>query len=335
MRCCGLPQADLVAPNAAEHRPCGCHRRAVVAVGVASYVYLAMPVTIDSFDASMYQRLPPMTLEHALALGGALLERVPQEAPSHVLRTRERLRAVVLEGREALTIRLRERPPAYTKDEVALDTAADALWATLRSRLEAWRAFEHAALGATKGAASRRNRTATMLAGAAKKAERARCLLERIYGPRGLAFLQTSYFEQCEAMSALLRLIEEDDLTADLTELAGEEWMVALTLVQGRYEAMVQKRMGRSRGNSGDLNRLRLRLHRSILRYNTAILTMLDEDDPESLEIVTEALRPLAIVRDRKRKRVRSSEEENVEGEDALENDLASRTPGRLRSVSV
>lgn len=282
---------------------------------------VAMAVTIDSFDYSSYQRLPPMTLEHALALGGALLERIPNEAPVHVRRTGERLRAMVAEGREALTVRLREDAPAYTADEVALDGAADALWVTLRSRLEAWLVFEHTALAGVAGKNTRKHRTGNELAAGAQNAARARRLLDRIYGPRGVAFVQVSYAEQCEAMSALLRLIEEDDLTGDVTELVGEAWLAALTLVQARYEAMVQRRMGRMRSNSGDLAQLRLHLHRTILRYNTAVLAMLDEDDPASLERVNEALRPCMVVRSRRRKRARAEEAE-VEGEEVLVDDF-------------
>lgn len=265
-----------------------------------------MAVTLDSFDYSMYQRLPPMTLEHALALGSALLERVPDDAPLHVRRTAERLEGIVSDGREALTIRLREGAPAYTADEVAVDTATDALWATLRSRLEAWLVFEQPAFD-TSMSTSRRDRAAKAIIEARRNAVRARRLLDRIYGPRGLTFVQISYFEQCEAMAALLRLIEEDGLTPDLTELAGETWWTALHHVQVRYEAMVQKRMGRNRVNSEDLTQVRLRLHRCILRYTAAVLTMLDEEEPTSLGVVMAALRPFTIVRKR-RKRTRPEE---------------------------
>lgn len=265
-----------------------------------------MAVTIDSFDYTMYQRLPPMTLEHALALGSALLERVPGNAPLHVRRTAERLEGIVAEGREALTIRLREGAPAYTAHEVAVDTAVDALWATLRSRLEGWLVFEQPAFDASMGP-SRRDRAAKSLTDARRNAVRARRLLDRIYGPRGLTFIQTSYFEQCEAMAALLRLIDEDGLTEDLLELAGEAWWTALHHMQGRYAAMVQKRMGRPQATSRDLAQLRLRLHRCILRYTAALLTMIDEDEPVSLDVVLDALRPFTLVRKR-RKRTRPAE---------------------------
>lgn len=45
-------------------------------------------------------------------------------------------------------------------------------------------------------------------------------------------------------MATLLRLIDEDELRADLDELVGDSWLVTLTLVQERYEAMVHAKLG-------------------------------------------------------------------------------------------
>ena len=120
-----------------------------------------MVTTFETFDFDRYQRAPRLTFEGALALGAALLERRPAKAPAHVIRTAERLGSVVAEGREALTVRLRETGTTYSPDEMSLDMAADALWSTLRSRLEGWLVFEHPGFVPLVEATGRRSRTAS------------------------------------------------------------------------------------------------------------------------------------------------------------------------------
>ena len=96
---------------------------------------------------------------------------------------------------------------------------------------------------------------------------------------------------------------------------------------------MVQKRLGRTHVNSGDLTQFRIRLHRCILRYTAAVLTMIDEDEPASLSVVMEALRPFTIVR-KKRKRMRA-EEGYEDGEVALEDELSVPVEGSEEPEAV
>jgi hypothetical protein len=181
--------------------------------------------------------------------------------------------------------------------ETMLDGAADSLWSALRNRLDTWGVFEHPGLAGVLQAHGRRSATAVALAQARKKAERARDLSGRLFGTDGLAFIRLPYPAQAESMASILRLIDEDGLTSSLDELAGPELMVALVTCQAQYEAMVAARMSRNGRKSGDLKGFLGKLQRAIARYTNAVLTLLDEDEPESLDLVLAALQPVELLR--------------------------------------
>lgn len=259
-----------------------------------------MTVSFATFDPAQYQSAPRLSAEGLIALSRALVNAQPSNAPAHAATTGSKLKRLLSEAESALTARRREVPVTDVAAEVALDAATDGLWAALRDRLDAWTAFEHPALdtllpkGKSKASPAR-----SSLATARKRAVRARKLAERVFGGEGLAFLRLPFAEQAEATAAVLRLLEEDDLVAELQELAGEELVSALFLVQERYEAMVAGRAVREQTRTVDLGELRNRLLRAISAHASAWLSTVDEDEPASLETAVAALTPIAVARSR------------------------------------
>lgn len=257
-----------------------------------------MAPSFTSFDPAQYQSAPRLSTEGVVALARALVDSQPHEAPAHAANTGKKLKRLVSEAESALTERRREAPSADGPAEVLLDQATDGLWVALRDRLAAWAAFEHPSLDALlpKGKA-KASPGRSSLAAARKRAVRARKLSERVFGAEGLAFLRLPYAEQAEATAALLRFLEEDELVAELQELAGEELVTTLFLVQERYEAMVAGRAVREDARSVDLGELRNKLLRAISAHASAWLSTVDDDEPDSLEPVVAALRPIAVAR--------------------------------------
>jgi len=254
-------------------------------------------ITFETFDPSLYQRMGRLDAVEALALGRALIELCPKDASPQVDRIADKLDRLVSEGETMLTTRRRESIPMDLSLEVLFDALADSLWSTLRTRLDGWGVFEHRGMAGMLQAHGKRSATAVALARARKQAERAREVSGRLFGAEGLAFIRLPYPAQARSMASILRLIEEDSLAPVIDELAGPELMVALVACQVQYEAMVKTRMSRTERKSGHFGVLVGKLRRLLARYVNAVLTLLDEDEPESLEVVLGALQPIEVHR--------------------------------------
>jgi hypothetical protein len=270
-------------------------------------------ISFESFDPSYYQRMGRLDILEALALGRALLELCPQDASPQVDRIAGKLERLVSEGESMLTTRRRESAPTDHTVEVLLDMLADSLWSTLRTRLDGWSVFEHRGMASVLPAHGRRSATAVALALARKRAGRARALSARLFGAEGLAFIRLPYPAQARSMASILRLIEEDGLAPAIDELAGPELMIALVACQAQYEAMVTARMSRTDRKTVHFGLLGGKLRRLLDRYVNAVLTLLDEDEPESLALVVAALQPIEVLRAQSSRGLGRLEEEDVE----------------------
>ncbi len=253
--------------------------------------------TFETFDPSFYQRMGRLDTLEALALGRALLELRPEDASSQIDRIADKLEGIVLEGEAMLTTRHRESAPTDHSSEVLLDAVADSLWSTLRTRLDGWSVFEHRGMASLLQAHGKRSMTAVALALARTKAEQALDVSSRLFGAQGLAFIRLPYPAQARQMASILRLIEEDGLGPAIDVLAGPELMIALVACQAQYEAMVTARLSRRDRRTGHFGVLAGKLRRLLTRYVNAVLTLLDEDEPESLELVVAALQPIEVLR--------------------------------------
>lgn len=254
-------------------------------------------ITFETFDPSYYQRMGRLDAIEALALGRAMLELWPQGASPQIDRIAGKLEQLVSEGETMLTTRRRESAPTDHSLEMLLDPLADSLWSTLRTRLDGWGVFEHRGMTGVLQGHGKRSAIAVALARARKQAVHARELSSRLFGAEGLAFIRLPYPAQARSMASILRLIEEDGLAPAIDELAGPELMVALVACQAQYEAMVKARMSRTDRKSGHFGVLAGKLRRLLARYVNAVLTLLDEDEPESLDLVLAALQPIEFHR--------------------------------------
>jgi hypothetical protein len=254
-------------------------------------------VTFETFDPTPYQRAPRGNVQGILALSRALVESKPADASEAVERTAGKLEQVIAEAESGLTARRRESAPADFSQEVELDGFADVMWAALRSGLELWRSFEHPGLATVMQAQKQRSAVAIALRAGQNKAASARGLAGKVFGSEGLAFTQTTYPEQAVSMASILRLIEEDGLAAEIDAVVAPEIMVALQACQPLYEAMVESRMSRSDRKSTDLAALRTKLQRAISMYCMAVVAVLDEEKPQTLELVIGALQPIDVYR--------------------------------------
>jgi hypothetical protein len=279
--------------------------------------------TFESFDPSFYLRIGRLDVVEALALGRALLELCPKDQSPQLDRIAVRLERLVSEGETMLTVRRRETAPVDHSADLLLDALADSLWGTLRDRLDGWGVFEHVAMKDLLPA-RQRSSAAAALAQARRKAARARDLAGRLFGAEGLAFIRLPYPAQARSMASILRLIEEDGLRPTIDELAGPELMVALIACQAQYEAMVKSRMSRSGRKSAHFGWLGGKLRRLLARYINAVLTLLDEDEPESLDLVVGALQPVAVLRSHARRGATSPAAAPV---DPADNDASDDVP--------
>lgn len=255
------------------------------------------PITFETFDPTPYQRAPRLNTLKSLALGRALLLAIPEDPPETVARTAQSLEAILDEADEAVDKRRQESVPFDAAAEVSFDGCTDGLWGVLRNRLDALGGFEHEGLPRVAEGHGKRSAVALAVAAAKDKAARARKLSTKLFGTEGLAFTRTQYPEQAQAMASLLRVIDKEDLAAEIDALTGPETLILLRACQPHYESMVEARLTRDGRKSDDLGRVRGKVLRAVARYTNAVLSMLDERKPETLELVLTALRPLEALR--------------------------------------
>ena len=256
-----------------------------------------LTVTFETFDPTPYQRAPRLNILKSLALGRALLLATPEDPPETVSRTATDLESMLDEADEAVDKRRQESVPVDVAAEVSFDGCTDGLWGVLRNRLEALSGFEHDGLARVAEGHGKRSPVALAVAAAKDKAARARKLSTKLFGTDGLAFTRTQYPEQAQAMASILRVIDKEDLAAEIDALTGPETLILLRACQPHYESMVEARLTRDGRKSDDLGRVRGKVMRAVARYTNAVLTMLDERKPETLELVLTALRPLEALR--------------------------------------
>jgi len=253
-------------------------------------------ITFETFDAAPYQKVPAVNLYSMVVLSKALLDGKPDDAPAAVNKRADKLHEAVGSAEKELTGRRREQGAAEYGIPVVLDGGADGLWGLCFRELEAVQVYMHPAFDTF--IAKPDSEFGQSLAKCRERAKRAAELHQRMFGDGGLAFLKGTFRDQSEVTGSILRLIKEDNLVDTLSELVGAPLVEQLFAVQEHYEAMVVDQLKDSGPSLQSLNTLRRRLTRLIGQYNNAVLDMLDEDEPESLEVVMTALRPMIILRE-------------------------------------
>ena len=88
-----------------------------------------------------------------------------------------------------------------------------------------------------------------------------------------------------------------EGLYDDLVAVVGPHLPRLLKACQRHYEDMVNARLGRRQNLVGDLRELRSDLRWYIVQYNNAVITLARREQPETLELLEQALRAVISVR--------------------------------------
>lgn len=270
-------------------------------------------VTFENFDPAPYQRVPIVNLASMIVLARALADGTPLDAPAPVHKRADKLHEGLGMAESELTARRREVGAAIYGIPILLDGAMDGLWTYCYRTLDLPQIYLHA--GFDPFIAKPDTALGVALAKDRERAERAARMQQRLFGDDGLGFLRATFREQCETTGAIVRLIKEDGLTEELNELVGASLVNQLFEMQEQYEAMVIDQLKAPPPSLQQLSTLRRRLKRLIEQYNNAVLDMIDEDEPKSLAIVVQALRPMVTLRELLAARTKSSGGDAGEGE--------------------
>jgi hypothetical protein len=251
-------------------------------------------IDISSIDFTPYQTAPLLSAEATLTLAVDLHAKTPATAPPHVEKAAKRMLNTANEIKQVFITRV-ERAGVNLRAEMSFDSACDRFWVSVRHRLFYWMNYDHEGLDLL----DEQEQDKLDLEDKLEKAEIARELDKHLFGIDGLKFLGKPFNQQVALMASRLSFLAASDKYSDYEEVIGSDLLNTLNVLQGRYEAMVSDRSSREDDGAG-LRQLRHTLQRHIALYSTAALTMIDEEDPDSIELVLAALRPMINVRVRK-----------------------------------
>ena len=228
-----------------------------------------------------------------LRMAKTLVRDTPAKPNEPVTNALARLMDHIEVTNEALSRRLRRANPLIVARELEFDRAVDSLWITLRTSLASLaQTFGHPGLDSLSDA-----RKAELGLDALRDvASKAGVLHEQLFAANGTNFTKYSFSAQAEAMAALLRIVEQDQLMDTLEQVAGKPMVDALVVCQAQYEEIARTRMRRNVGVDEDFRGIRTRLRWLISRYKAAVETLYDEDTPESETVVENALRALLML---------------------------------------
>lgn len=261
-------------------------------------------------------RLPNTSLKVTVRVSNSILSMVPGGIDSvAVTNAASRLGSYVDHVNGVFTERLRDAHPELLAHVMNFDRGLDGLWWVLDRRLLDYEAYEHDGLDLLPPELMDKVNLGKLRV----QAGRARSLRERLFGADGVSFTRLPYFEQAESMATILRLVQEDDLSADLEEVVGPELPALLAACQVHYEALLDARLGQQQGVGQDLRVLRNKLRRLIHRYRNALVGWIDEDNPKTVEVAWQALLPLITVRAHLSSPNRPNDDELIEALDAID----------------
>jgi len=223
-----------------------------------------------SFDPLPYLRTSPgMTIESGILLGQTLVSTMPKSMPAHVKRAAVKLGKVADAAQKALARRQKELGQIPEETARDIDLAADQAWSALRDILDAL----------------------SRLPSTYDRAKKARLLVSSVF-PEGTGFLRLPYSEQYVQMDTILRRIDESGLTKSIDAVVGPELLLEIRAVHLRYGAMCTRRLN-DKGPADSLTFHLRALQRSVVEYATSVASTVDSDDPASIALALDALRPI------------------------------------------
>jgi hypothetical protein len=229
-------------------------------------------MSTQPFDPSGYTRAPNLTIATALTLATTLVSACPKGAPPNAKKACKKLQTVAASAQAAWTDRKRELGATTEGGDPLLDQEADTSWSALRMRLQAY---------------------AMLPADRYPLAARAAAILVVLFGAEGLEFLKSAYVAQVATMATILKLIDDDQLQAEIDEIAGAEFLGQIRHVQPRYDAMVKAMLKKDAASGQNLLEHVRAVQRAIVDYATKICATVDEDDEETIVSARDALRPI------------------------------------------
>jgi hypothetical protein len=221
----------------------------------------------DDFDPTPYVRPPVLDVASGVGLGIALLEGMPKSAPEGARKAARRLRDAVGELQSAWAASGRTSAPS---DRRPADIRVDKAWAALHGRLEAY---------------------AWLPADEHPKARRAGELVDIIY-PEGLQFLTLPYAMEWAEGEKRLKLIDDEELGAEIDALAGPEFLAEVRKAHKMYgEAIGVAKPGGEAATVNLVDPLR-NVGRAVTEYALELIP-LAHGSAALAEIVRSALRPI------------------------------------------
>lgn len=240
----------------------------------------------DDFDPTPYVRPPQYDVASGFALGVSLLSAVPEGAPENVRKAAKKLRVATVDLRQAWTSTGHSAPMEKRPADIRVDKA----WGALYGRLDAY---------------------ASLPSGEHKLAKRAAELLDVIY-PDGLQFLTLPYNAEWAEGEKRLRLIEDDELEGDIDTLAGPEFLAEVRKAHKIYgEALGVTKAAAEVKRANLVDPLKA-LGRAITQYALQVIALVDDEKPESVEMVKRALRPIDDYRSDAAHRVAKADKEDL-----------------------
>ena len=238
-------------------------------------------------------RLPISSLEILLRLAKTLVRDEPKHDSSAITQTKKDLLVEILRSNKGLTTRLIAQNPELMTSRVAFDRAVDGLWIMLRRTLEFHQAYAHEGLDALPDELAAEAELDELRAEAAM----AQRVWARLFGAKGTKFTRYKFISQAESMAAILRLLDEDDLRADLESVVGKALPRLLEACQKHYEMLASAQLS-SDSADANLSELLTDLRWAIVAYVNAVQTLYRRQQPETGEVVYQALRSIVSLRE-------------------------------------
>jgi hypothetical protein len=195
---------------------------------------------------------------------------------------------------DGLIVRMIATSPAALASELAFDRAVDAMWFALHGYLGMTQVYAHPGLDYLPAEVAKEIELDEARARAAEAAE----LLELTFGPLTVnEMVKTSMIEQVESTQLVLRNIDKQDLRPRLAAIVGPRLLDTIEACQDQYEAMVDVRLRRERGESVNLRTLRRDLRWALVEYVSAVVAKYRRKQPETATWVLARLQPILTLR--------------------------------------
>jgi HPt (histidine-containing phosphotransfer) domain-containing protein len=239
----------------------------------------------SQFDSSTYAAAPVITAASGLVLARTLTEACPPSLAAGLKKPLRRLAKIC----ETIESELERRKKKSTEEDVrALDQLEGAAFSALRMRLSAW----------------------TLLpSNQFEECDQALAALDNLFGAEGLEFLKKDFATQAAAAEAVIAKMHDHHVEKRIRRLVGNAFVDHVTDVHKRYSKMVTARLHKDPEDSANLRDLVHDLQNAIVSYATKVCATVDEDDAETIELASSALRPIDAFRAESTKRAKPADD--------------------------